>query len=758
MAENASAARYYTVAPCRLIDTRTSADAPALSGNATRIFTVAGRCQTSPTADSVAANVTVTQPSAAGYLTLFAGGTSRPLVSTINFRANQTRANSSILKPGLGGSMNVFTGISAGNAHLIVDVVGYFDNPANNQPPQISAGANQTITLPANANLSGTATDDGKPNPPATLTRTWSKQSGPGNVTFGTPSALATSASFSAAGTYVIRLSVSDSQYTTTDELTIVVNPLGGTSLGIARFLEQATFGPTDPLISYVQSRGVVSWLNEQFNAPPSGFPPMPMVPANATMQCQATLNCTRDNYSMYLLQRRFFENALYANDQLRQKVAWTLHKLIVVSGVDITVPWWMQVYLDILQRNAFGNYRQLLYEITLNPAMGNYLDMITSTRVNPNENFAREILQLFAIGTVMLNQDGTPQVDGAGVPLPTYDQAIVEGFAKVFTGWTFGVQPVPGVTNYRDPMRLIANNHDTVNEKLVLPPTSAGVGITDCSDFRAACLSPGQSGDIDLNQAIDNIFYHQNVAPYVAKHFIQHLVTSNPTPAYVGRVAAVFNNNGSGIRGDLRAVVEATLLDPEASAAPSTQFGKLKEPVLRATQFLRAMNVMSANRSQPSDGYINQLITNQDQDALRPPSVFSYYPAEFIAPGTALAGAEFGIYSAVGAFRTANLFNTLIYGFNGTAAGVGVNATIATGLAPAGTSIDLAPLQGLAASNPSGLCDELSRRLMHGTMSASMKNAILTAVAAVPATNPLQRAQTALYLVATSSQYHIAR
>lgn len=764
VATNASAASYYTVAPCRLIDTRTPADAPVLSAGTTRTFTLAGRCQTSPTASGVAANVTITQSTGQGNLILYAGGTTRPIASTINFRAGQTRANSAIISPGLGGSMSVYSVMPASTSvHLIVDVVGYFDDPTNNQPPQVSAGADQTITLPASANLSGTATDDGKPAPPAALTFTWSKQSGPGNVTFGNANALATTASFSGAGTYGLRLSVFDGQITTTDDLTVIANPVGSSATGIARFLEQSTFGPTDPLISYVQSRGVVSWLNEQFNAPISGYPPFPLVPSQSTCMTPPTpaAQCTiynRDNYSMYPLQRWFFFNALYANDQLRQRVAWTLHKLIVVSGLDINVTWWMREYLDVLQRNAFGNYRQLLYEMTLHPSMGNYLDMITNTRTRPNENYAREILQLFSIGTVMLNQDGTPQLDGAGVPLPTYDQAIVEGFSKVFTGWTFQVQPSPGITNYRDPMRLIATNHDSVNDKLVLPPTAAGVGITDCSDFRVTCISAGQLGDAELNQAIDNIFYHQNVGPYVAKHFIQHLVTSNPTPAYVGRVAAVFNNNGAGVRGDLRAVVQATLLDPEASAVPTNNFGKLKEPVLLLTQFLKAMNTMSANRSTTSDGFLNQLIAPLDQSVPNPPTVFSYYPAEFLAPGTALSGAEFGIYSAVAAHRRANLYNTLIFGYNGTAAGVGVAQTVATGNAPNGTSIDLAPYQGIFSVNPSAGVDLISTKHMHGTMSLQMKNAILTAVSAVPSTNPLLRAQTALYLTATSSQYQVGR
>ena len=192
----------------------------------------------------------------------------------------------------------------------------------------------------------------------------------------------------------------------------------------VVRFLEQATFGPTPELIAHVQEVGFEGYLIEQFNTPASSYPTLPLYPSTRdTVGCPSGSTCQRDNYTLYPVQNRFFVNALYGPDQLRQRVAFALHQILVVSGVEITQPSWITPYLQILDRNALGNYRDLLYEISRNPAMGNYLDIAGNTKANPNENYAREVLQLFSIGTARLNDDGTPQLDGAGQPIPTYTQ-----------------------------------------------------------------------------------------------------------------------------------------------------------------------------------------------------------------------------------------------------------------------------------------------------------------------------------------------
>src|SRR5215471_19504788 len=256
-------------------------------------------------------------------------------------------------------------------------------------------------------------------------------------------------------------------------------NAVGGSRTTYAdtvRFLEQSTFGPTSQLIAHVQNVGFDAFLKEQLNAPLTDYPDLEFWPQTRPQTC--TASCQRDNYTMYPLQRHFFLNALYAQDQLRQRIAFALGQILVVSAVDVRLPSWMRGYQQLLYRSAFGNFRQLLYDMTLNPAMGRFLNVLNNkcqTRTppdedvcrnglssKPNENYAREILQLFSIGTFLLNQDGTRQSDSNGNPIATYDQKTVEEFARVFTGWLLtptlaGPAEVGGglVPNYRDPMRV---------------------------------------------------------------------------------------------------------------------------------------------------------------------------------------------------------------------------------------------------------------------------------------------------------------
>jgi hypothetical protein len=267
--------------------------------------------------------------------------------------------------------------------------------------------------------------------------------------------------------------------------------------------------------------------------------------------------------------------------------------------------------------------------------------------------------------------------------------------------------------------------------------------------------LPAGQTAATELNAALDNIFNHPNVGPFIGKQLIQHLVTSNPSPAYVERVAAVFNNNCAGlypdspctsVRGDLKAVVRAILLDPEARGDAKTDpnYGRLREPAQFITNMLRVANAAS-------DGYLNPRSIALDQDVLRPPTVFSYYPADYSVPGTDLAGPQFGILSTSTALRRANLVNTFLFTNTAPVSPADPNATTGT---PALTLSAFTPL----ASNPAALVDELDRLMMHGTMPAAMKSSIVTAVTAVSASNALSRAQTAFYLVASSSQYQVER
>jgi uncharacterized protein (DUF1800 family) len=387
--------------------------------------------------------------------------------------------------------------------------------------------------------------------------------------------------------------------------------------------------------------------------------------------------------------------------------------------------------------------------DMTLNAAMGNYLDMARSTKNNPNENYAREIMQLFSIGLFMMNQDGTLKLDNQGQPIPTYTQDTVNNLTKVLTGWTFctsgdqAICPqntVPGAPNYKDPLLLNQNNHDVTAKTLLDYPGAVNKNI-----------AAGLNGNTEIELALDNIFYHPNVAPFVSKQLIQKMVTSDPSPAYVGRVAAKFNDNGQGVRGDLKAVVRAILLDPEARGDVKTDpyYGKMREPIQLMTNFYRQFGVSSADGTQQSDGVLAVYGDRMGQNLFYAPTVFNYYTPDFVIPGTSLLGPEFGIRTTGTAIAEANFVNTAAF----SKVNIGTNN-------PQGTWIDLSEMTALAQADPTGnqLLDTLNNRMMHGTMSAAMRSKILTAVLAISSTSPQTRAQQAIYLMATSSQYQIQR
>lgn len=735
-----AAVRYYTVTPCRAVDTRDATlggPAPIASG-APRSFALGGKCGTAPTASGLILNVTVTQPTGAGFVTLFPTGTGVPSTSNINFRVGATRANSAVVRLGTGGALTAAAGLAAGTSvHVIIDIAGYFDDTANNQPPTVSAGPRRSLQLPGiqqpgTIALAGIATDDGKPGP---LAIAWQSVSGPGTVTFSSPNSPSTNATFPAAGTYVVRLVASDGPLLTYSDATVVASP----SKDAWRLVEQSTWGPTVALATVAQNAGAAAYVDWQMAMPQTGYPQYSPWPSDRPSSC--TNACDRDNYSLYLPQRHFFGNALYGQDQLRQRVSFALHKIIPLTTAQ---PSQLVPYLHIFRNNAFGPFRDTLRQITTNVAMGVYLDMITSTKTRPNENYAREILQLFSIGTEKLNPDGTKQLDVNGVPLPSYQQPEVDGFTKVFTGWTFPPQ-VTGATgtlvpNYISPMvprSPESTYHDPAAKNLLNGFTLAG----------------GGTASLDLENAIQNVMDHPNVGPFISRQLIQQLVTSNPSPAYVGRVAAVFTNDGAGQRGNMAAVVKAILLDPEArGAAPaSSDFGHLKEPVLFTLNLLRAFDAKSFDGAANSDGYLNPQTQNMGQDLFRPPTVFSYFPADYEVPGhLGLGGPEFGILSATTALRRANFVNTMVF----------TGITVSTGTtpnAPFGTSLTLTPFYPLA-GDPAALVDEVNMLLLHGAENPQLRSSMITAVTAVPVTNPKLRIQQAIYLAATSSQFQVER
>src|SRR2546430_4143507 len=360
------------------------------------------------------------------------------------------------------------------------------------------------------------------------------------------------------------------------------------TSSDAARFLTRSTFGPTSTLIPQVQKSGFTNFLNQQFAT--SATLTVPRVDAAI-----AALPAGTDP-SNPLFQEAWWYTVVTAPDQLRQRVAFALSEIMVVSANGNSMyqrPEAMATYWDVLTQGAFGNFRQLLEDVTLNPAMGDYLDMVHNDKPNPrrntepNENYAREIMQLFTIGLYKLNQDGSEQLDINGQPIPTYDQDVVEGYAHVFTGWYWYQTGTPVWTyvqpNYRQPMIPFAEHHDT-GAKTILN------GVT---------LPAGQTQAQDLKNCLDTIFNHSNVGPFVARRLIQRLVTSNPSPAYIARIAKVFANNGHSVRGDMKAVVQSILLDSEArssSFVSSDDYGHEREAVIRLANLYRAFDASAAS------------------------------------------------------------------------------------------------------------------------------------------------------------------
>jgi uncharacterized protein (DUF1800 family) len=466
------------------------------------------------------------------------------------------------------------------------------------------------------------------------------------------------------------------------------------------------------------------------------------------------------DAYNLDNLQKQFATNALTKPDQLRQRVAFALHKLIVVAGRDLNnnESSWYAPYLQILDRNAFGNYRQLLLEITLNPGMGTYLNTAGNSKAAPNENYAREVMQLFSIGVDTLNQDGTPVLDANGNRVPTYGQTEVTNFARVFTGWvipstttnTFNGQSVP---DYIRPMALSnntgANGPFDIDAKTLLN----GLQLPACANCTGDAANMAAYKNAELNAAIDNLFNHQNTGPYVCAQLIRQLVTSNPSPAFAGRCAAAFANNGSGVRGDMKAIITAILLDPEARGDVKTDpnYGRLREPVQFILNLLRTFNATS-------DGALfnftsTSFTTPMGQDVFNPPTVFSYFPADFNLPGTDMVAPEFAILDTLIAYRRINFVDTLFLANNGN----GLPALGSSRLSPTGTQVNYANYQAQAGT-PANLVEILNTSMMHGTMSTSMRTSIIDAVTTIPSSDPANRTRVAIYLVATSSQYQVQR
>ncbi len=530
-----------------------------------------------------------------------------------------------------------------------------------------------------------------------------------------------------------------------------------------ARFLTQATFGPSLAEISRLRRMGYNAWLADQAAQPASH--------ERSYMENQEAAGLEVYQNSR---QEAWWLHAITGPDQLRQRVAFALSELFVVSDQNGDIdgqPIATATYYDLLIDNAFGNYRNLLEQVTLSPVMGHYLSMFKNRKpdpaenIRPDENYAREIMQLFSIGLVRLNADGSVQMSG-GQPVPTYNQDTIRGFAHVFTGWNWANCPLddggqwweweycpsgpvewpnPGWNaSWFLPMQAWESYHASTEDKqlLVYPGVSLPGGL----------LPGGGTAASDLGSALDNIFHHPNVGPFIARHLIKRLVTSNPSPAYIGRVAAVFANNGLGARGDLGATVRAVLMDAEARNLPSlaSNGGKLREPLLRQSHLWRALSARADDgryREWYADYYLGQA-------ALRSPTVFNFFLPSYSPPGElyalGLSAPEFQITTDTTIASVANALDAKTFWYW---RGNPWND-------PEDVVIDL-DTELPFASNPARLIDRYDLLFMSRTMSDSMFNTLVNYVQAMDNSSVddrRQRVQDAIWLIQTSPEYAIER
>jgi uncharacterized protein (DUF1800 family) len=504
-----------------------------------------------------------------------------------------------------------------------------------------------------------------------------------------------------------------------------------------ARLLDQATFGPTLNDISHVQAVGLNAYLTEQFAVPTTLLPDIAATPP--TICVNTLLPCE---------QSEWWQTMLTAPDQLRQRVAFALSAMFVVSTNSVNARS-VTTYQNTLAHDAFGNFYTIMQDVTLSPAMGGYLNMLNSAKPATgqiaNENYARELMQLFTTGLFMLNQDGTLQLDGSGNAIPVYSEEQVQAFSRAFTGWTYAnasgtgaPAKFPNTANYTMPMAALETQHD-MTAKVLLGTT----------------LPAGQSTTQDLAGALTDIFNHQNVGPFVCKQLIQHMVASNPSPAYVARVSAVFANDGTGKRGNMKAVITAILTDADARAAdtsPNFDGGHLREPMLYMTNVMRGLGFVNNDAKAGNDVIANasyNTVGNYTSPLGEKPytsgSVFNFFPPNYVIPGTTLNAPEFGQENTASAVLRLTLANTLVYnGISGFT--VDLSKTSALGITASAT--------GNAMTDSGNLVDSLGVIFMHGQMPTQMRTDIVNHIATL--TDPAQRVRVATYLVITSSFYKI--
>ncbi|MGA7794373.1 MAG: DUF1800 family protein [Candidatus Acidiferrales bacterium] len=629
-------------------------------------------------------------------------------------------------------------GVSFGNT-----TVGTMDDSGNYTAPNNIVGLG-SVTVTAASNANPAKTDSAVVtliNPPPTLTSITPSTLGLGSfqitlngtgfvstssatfggqpmqVTYVTPTMLTAIGNAPAVGTVAVIVTNPAPGGGTSNGLNVTVTTAGTpeSSAAAVRFLEESSFGPDMENVNQVQETGFDTYLQNQFASTVTPYPD------------------PRPNDSVSNVQQTFFLNAIAGGDQLRTRTSFALNELWVVSAQTVNDPLGYTNYLRALSKDALGNYLNVMTDVTLTPAMGNFLNMVNNDAPPPgehaNENYAREIMQLFTLGLNQLNPDGSPVLDSSGNPIPTYTQNDVMDLGRAFTGWTF--PPMPGKPQqnhnpefYGGPMVAVESLHDS-GTKTILGQT----------------IPAGGSAEQDLAAALGIIFNHPNVGPFVAQQMIEHLVTSNPSPQYVQRVATAFNTGtfnsyGSGKRGDMQAMVAAILLDPEARRGdnPATVVvtdGKLREPVVLIASIARAFHAKT------DAGGLANWSANMSQDIFNAATVFNFFPPVNPIAGTMLNGPEFAIFDTNTSLARMNFINAAVY------QALGQN-----------TTLDFSPVIGAGTSDQ--MVAWLDTLFLHGSTPTQMKQTILTAVAAVDPTDTTGQAEAAIYLYLSSSMYEV--
>ncbi|WP_201027398.1 DUF1800 domain-containing protein [Paraglaciecola hydrolytica] len=538
------------------------------------------------------------------------------------------------------------------------------------------------------------------------------------------------------------------------------------------RFLQQASFGANGGQIQHLMNIGTSAWIDEQIAEPQNKhllmlderFKEIGLIPA-------PVIEDDADGYYRDIQRSDvWWEVALWGKDQLRQRVAFALSQIFVISNVSDVLyndTRGIANFQDLLATHAFGNYRDLLKAVTLNPMMGEYLSMVRNEKANPDknirpdENYAREVMQLFSIGLVELELDGSVRLAPNNQPIATYDQTRIKELARVFTGFNFATLTQWWEwTNSGDseilPMKSFSTFHDSQQKQLL----------------NGQVLSAGQSPEQDIDNAIDNLFQHANVAPFISQQLIQRLVTSNPSPAYVARIATIFNDNGQGVRGDMAAVIKGILLDDDARNGHINQsdtFGKLKEPVLLMAQLWRAFHAEGVKVKNPDGSLSRERIRfrGSDRETGQRPygsfSVFNFYRPDFQPPGeikeSGLLAPEFQILTESSIIAKTNFLSNAIYYRDNNdadwlAEGIGHNWDV---VAP---KLNLQTEFALA-KQPEKLLDRLNLLLFAGQLPNVLYQELLSYLQSLPNNNTYdQKLVTfeALYLLTASPEFSVQR